>query len=103
MLCLKRKNGAEHGQVKFETQIYDRAGVYEYTQISEKNDGQKKCKQYGRNRIQCNELRLQDNGKGNLIAEAVYTETQDCRNSFNNICETPKSGENRNRPKPPRL
>ena len=62
------KNGAD-GQVMFETLIYDRAGVYEYT-ISEKNDGQKNVT-YDETVYNVT-ITVTDNGKGNLIAEAVY-------------------------------
>lgn len=67
-VVFEAKNGAD-GQVMFETLIYDRAGVYEYT-ISEKNDGQKNVT-YDETVYNVT-ITVTDNGKGNLIAEAVY-------------------------------
>ncbi len=67
-IVLEAKNGSD-GHVVFETLIYDRAGVYEYT-ISEKNDGQKNVT-YDETVYNVT-ITVTDNGKGNLIAEAVY-------------------------------
>lgn len=52
----------------------NRAGVYEYT-ISEKNDGQKNVT-YDETVYNVT-ITVTDNGKGNLIAEAVYGRRQD--------------------------
>ena len=69
-VVFEAKNGAD-GQVMFETLIYDRAGVYEYT-ISEKNDKQKNVT-YDENVYNVT-ITVTDNGKGSLIAEAAYAD-----------------------------
>ena len=66
------KNSVD-GQVTFETLIYDQTGVYEYT-ISEKNDKQKNVT-YDESVYNVT-ITVTDNGKGSLIAEAVYAENK---------------------------